>query len=145
MDTFSNSHFIKFDTTSKRLAWNPPEGVYNAVFKKSFRDITGRDVLTFELINPEHPVFLYCVRHGYRESDRWKLNNHLFSWLGEEKFGEIIKDGGLALESLYGKSADVEVEFLHKSNNPEPLRVIKVIAPYGSLLPLVREIGEFQI
>ena len=145
MDHISNTHFIKFDSTSKKVAWNPPAGVYNTVFRSSGKDSTDRDILRFEITSLENPLYQYWVRHGYRGSDRWKLEDHLWNWLGEEEYKGILENGGLSFEKYYGRGADVEVGLIYKSDEKEPIRVINRVAPLGTLLPIVQEIGEFQI
>jgi hypothetical protein len=140
----NNSTTITFDDSSKIKKWHPPGGIYRASFMEVDRDGLGRTVLKFQITSLMDPVHEYWARHGYREADRWKLNEHLHNWLGRAQYSEFMRLGGVQLDQFYGCEADIVVGLID-TGKPELLRVIEDIRPAGSLLPSVELVGEFQI
>ena len=145
MDFSNYPHFIKFDESSKVVSWLPPAGPYNTVFRSSGKDSNGREVIRFQITSLQHTIYEYWARHPFRDADRWKLNTHILNWLGEDTYKEIMNGGGLNLEKLYGMEADIEVKLIPNKKGGEPLRIIETVAPYGTLSPVSKEIGDFQI
>jgi hypothetical protein len=145
MDFNNNTHFIKFDESSKVISWHPPAGFYNSIFKSSGKDSQGRDVIRFQITSLEDPIYDFWARHQFRDEDRSKLNGFILNWLGEEKYLAIKVGGGLNLEKLYGTEADIELKLIPNKKGGVALRVIENVAPHGSLLPIPQLMGEFEI
>ena len=143
----SNSTTITFDERDKVKNWQPPGGLYNGVFKEADYDDDGRLVLKFEITSLEDPLYTYWVRHGFREKDRWKLNNYLLNWLGAAEYTTLIEKKSLKLSDLYEREADIEVGLLDLGKK-DPLRVILNLAPIGSLLQIPKRespVWEFEM
>lgn len=142
MDTISGS-YINFGEQSVIRDWQPPAGVYRAVFRSSYRDREGRQIILFQITDPADKH--YWARHGYREQDLWKLFNHLHRWLGEEEYNRLSSAGGCELSGFYGSEADIEVGVIDLRKK-EQLRIILDIAPPGTLIQRVGElIGPCEI
>ena len=140
----NDSSFSIFDHSSQIKNWHPPGGIYRALFRGVDRDGLGRTVLEFQITSLVDPVHQYWARHGYREADRWKLNEHLYNWLGRAQYREFMNLGGVHLDQFYGCEADIVVGLID-TGKPELLRVIEDIRAAGSLLPTVELVGEFDI
>ncbi len=127
--------FISFDDQPKIKSWIPPEGIYNAIFRDAKRDKYERLVLQFEITSLKDTVYEYWVGNGYRDEDRERLNLDLLSWLGREQYEQLIRVQGIHLGHFFGMGADIKVECID-TGRKEALRVIRKIAPLGSLLPI---------
>lgn len=51
MDTISGS-YINFGEQSVIRDWQPPAGVYRAVFRSAYRDREGRQIILFQITDP---------------------------------------------------------------------------------------------
>jgi hypothetical protein len=140
----NNNTFINFDNRSNLENWLPPGGVHRGVFRKTFKDQYDRRILSFEIISHIEPEDNYWARHPYRDEDMPKLYRQLKKWFGLEEFNRFKSEGGLDLEKYYGKEADIVVGLID-TGKPELLRVIEDIAPAGTYLADVVEVGEFEI
>jgi hypothetical protein len=142
----NNNTFISFDERSHVKNWRPPGGVHRATFKSTFKDDSGRQILTFQITSTIEPEDNYWARHGYRDEDTSKLLNHLQHWFGREEFNKFRREGGLDLEKYYGMEADIVVGLIDRGKK-EMLRVIEDIAPPGTYQADVAriEVGEFEI
>ena len=126
------SHLIHFEADLKSKNWRIPEGAYRVVLMDSEIENEAH-IFRFQVISLLDEIYEYWVRNRYRPEDKKKLRDHLINWLGEAKFRNLIKDGNINLQDLYGREADVVVKFIC-SGNREPLRVIETIAPAGTLV-----------
>jgi hypothetical protein len=125
-------HLIHFEANLKIKNWRIPEGAYRVVLLDSEIENEAH-IFRFQVISLVDEIYEYWVRNRYRPEDMKKLRTHLINWLGEAEFRNLIKDGNINLQDLYGREADVFVKFI-SSGNREPLRVIETIAPPGTLV-----------
>jgi hypothetical protein len=125
-------HLIYFENDLKIKNWRIPEGAYRVVLMDSEIENEAH-IFRFQVISLHDEIYEYWVRNRYRFEDKKKLRAHLINWLGEAEFRNLIKDGIINLQDLYGREADVFVKFI-SSGNREPLRVIEAIAPPGTMV-----------
>ena len=70
------------------------------------------------------------ARAFYWENEISKLQEHIASWMGAEYLEAAIRNGGIDLEALVGKLADLEV--IHdntSSKHKDALRLVQGIYP----------------
>ena len=132
--TLNQSAFVPFPFRSQESCYLRPEGCFTGrVVKGSYEpDKSGRQkaVILFQIESFKKPNTQYMARAVYWESEIPKLQEHIASWMGTDYLEAAIRDGGIDLEALVGKLADLDVVHDNTSSkHKDALRVVNGIYP----------------
>jgi len=87
-------------------------------------------VILFQIESFKKPNTQYMARAFYWENEIPKLQEHIASWMGTEYLEAAIRNGGIDLEALVGKLADLEVIHDNTSaKHKDALRLVRGIYP----------------
>ena len=132
--TPKKTSFVPFPAQPQEPCYLLPEGGFTGrVVKGSYEpDKSGRPmaVILFQIESFKKPNTQYMARAVYWENEISKLQEHIASWMGTEYLEAAIRNGGIDLEALVGKLADLEV--IHdntSSKHKDALRLVTGIYP----------------
>lgn len=126
--------FVPFPAQPQEPCYLLPEGGFTGrVVKGSYEpDKSGRPmaVILFQIESFKKPNTQYMARAFYWENEIPKLQEHIASWMGTEYLEAAIRNGGIDLEALVGKLADLEVIHDNTSaKHKDALRLVQGIYP----------------
>jgi len=126
--------FVPFPAQPQEPCYLLPEGGFTGrVVKGSYEpDKSGRPmaVILFQIESFKKPNTQYMARAFYWENEIPKLQEHIASWMGTEYIEAAIRNGGIDLEALVGKLADLEVIHDNTSaKHKDALRLVRGIYP----------------
>jgi len=132
--TSKKSSFVPFPAQPQEPCYLLPEGGFTGrVVKGSYEpDKSGRPmaVILFQIESFKKPNTQYMARAFYWENEIPKLQEHIASWMGTEYLEAAIRNGGIDLEALVGKLADLEVIHDNTSaKHKDALRLVHGIYP----------------
>jgi len=132
--TSNKSSFVPFPAQPQEPCYLLPEGGFTGrVVKGSYEsDKSGRPmaVILFQIESFKKPNTQYMARAVYSENEIPKLQEHIASWMGTEYLEAAIRNGGIDLEALVGKLADLEVIHDNTSaKHKDALRLVQGIYP----------------
>lgn len=142
----AQTSFVPLSTGFMEKSYYLPEGFFTASLVKGSwspaKNGTMQAVLSFRIESFTKPGVEFMARAVYWESELPRLQRDLANWQGAEFVERSIKEGGVNLDKLTGKLADIEV--VHDEKHPEydePRRIVAGIYPVHKLVRKPLEIN----